>query len=80
MKFDVHHAGAIGGTPIGAFIRTIYADTHRHAKHIAERDIRGRVVVLPHRAPNEKLARALREIERRPLRDRQQRHGRGGAR
>jgi hypothetical protein len=81
MKFDVHHAGAIGGHAIGAFITTIEANDHRSAKKLAE-DAHPelRVVVLPHRAPNEKLERALRAIERRPPRDRQQRHGRGGGR
>lgn len=65
MKFDVHHAGAIGGTPIGPFIRTIEAPDHRHAKQLGEESHPGiRVIVLPHRPPSEKLERALRAIER----------------
>lgn len=71
MKFDVHHAGAIGGTPIGALIRTIDADTHRHAKYIAGRDLPGvNVVVLAHRPTTAKLEAAIRRLDRRPQRER----------
>lgn len=65
MKFDVHHAGAIGGQAYGAFITTIDAPDHRAAKTAAEQaHPTQRVVVLPHRKPSEKLERALRQLER----------------
>ncbi len=46
-QFDVFKAGIIGGTPLGAYLETIVAETHRHAKHIAQRTHGRGVVVLP---------------------------------
>jgi hypothetical protein len=83
MKFDVHHAGTIGGNPIGAFMHTIEAATHREARDRATEANAGvSVIVLPHRPPSEKLERALRQLERGAARPRQStwRHRRGGER
>ena len=65
MKFDVHHAGAIGGVPIGAFLTTIEASGHGPAKDAAAELHPGlRLVVLPHRPSTEKLERAIRRLDR----------------
>ena len=60
MKFDLHRAGTIGGTAIGAFVRTVEATTHRAARELCARD----EIALPHREPTAKLEQALRSLER----------------